>query len=379
MRVNAQPINLIGVWRDALGTFIKLAAPLLICVVLGFAAPLIIGQGIATYAVLFDYGWVGPVVTLYEKPTLSTQIALAIVGLMTGSFARGVMTGLALGDATGDMRRTFSDAARMTISHFPSIVCGSMIQSFVIAACVFGMAARLHPLSFDADDKRMTHNWGGPKTAADEVARRVSWHGIETLMQMPSTSLAIFLSGTSTPTTAYEQWMKANTSPTPVTQQRATVATAVQSTETSLLAVASCALLVGLETLLRFRTVTVFKPSRSLSATDSSGGKRSRRFAALGALQDSMRFGVQHFGAITLHVWAMRFTIAVFTAVFVALPIALVDYVAMPHMILLFGKSALLPVLKFAQIGGGMLMSAVVLAFGVVYDAQLYVALSPKT
>jgi hypothetical protein len=147
------------------------------------------------------------------------------------------------------------------------------------------------------------------------------------------------------------------------------------SHETRLVSAAVLVLLVLAESLLRFRTTMAFEPSRSLQVPELSGGGGSRRFTAFTSLIASVRFGLRHFGILTVHIWVMRLAIFSLLVGLVEFPLALMDNFIMPNLIAHIGKSQLLPILNFAQLSAAALVSAIVLTFSTVYDVRLYRAL----
>jgi hypothetical protein len=174
-------------------------------------------------------------------------------------------------------------------------------------------------------------------------------------------------SATSDQVTQYEQWLAETEGERTLAHTRRLL----PADEEWFLALAGLVLLVLAEPLLRFVIVMAFKPSRSRQVPELPGGVGPRRFAAITPLCDSVRFGLRHFGVVVVHIWVMRLVFAALLLALVELPLALATHVVIPNIIALMGKSPLLPWLHFAQMSAAALVSAVALAFGAVYDAQL--------
>jgi len=366
----ARSVPIASVWRDALATFSAHSGSMLLCAILGFAAPVIIGQWIATQAVLKDYGWVGPAVTLYAKPSLALLIAQAVVAVLVAAFARGAITWLALSSTGTDI----CAAIRATLARFPTILFSALVYSFVASACVFGMSEWTAQIVDDPDSPRVSHAWAGPARAYDAISRKLLWQGINAIIQHPdallsetTSALRAALATPSVTLTPYEHSLQATYG------ERAVVRPIhIIDGKTQLLTILSLVIAILLETLLRFRTVMAFDPLRSLQVAETtSGGKRPRRLAAFAPVVASARFGLRHFGVITLHIWVTRLVIAALVIAMVEFPMAVVDNFVLPNATQFVGSLPVLPLMKFAQVSAAALLGAVVLAFGAVYDARL--------
>jgi hypothetical protein len=110
------------------------------------------------------------------------------------------------------------------------------------------------------------------------------------------------------------------------------------------------------------------KPARS---------PRPGRFGWLTPLLDSARFGVRHFGEISLHTSLIRLATFGLTIALVEFPVAIADHFIVPHAIRLAGSFEILPIIGFMVGAGAALVGAILLALSIVYDARLYMALKP--
>jgi hypothetical protein len=134
----------------------------------------------------------------------------------------------------------------------------------------------------------------------------------------------------------------------------------------------SIVFIVVVETLLRFRTITALKPVTSM---------RPHRFGVLMPLVDSARFCLKHFFTVTVHIWFLRLAIFALSLCLIEFPMALMDNFVAPNVIRPGGAFPIsgfevLPTMRFIAIAGAALVSAIMLAFTVVYDARLYAALN---
>ncbi len=348
---------------------------MVMCALFGFAAPIIIGRWIATLAAIANNAWVGPVVTLHEKLSLPTTGALAIVGLFTGSCARGVATWLTLADGAVAHRTSTAQAIRTTLRHFPPLVLGTLLYSFVsliLVACMVGMQEWAYGSAYEPVLLKSASGWPEPARISTDVSGQLIWRSASLLMpdlspplaQVAST-LPAFFSGPTFRVTQYEQSLQT----THAKQEAVTLPNRV--------AVASALVFLVLEPLLRFRTVMAFKPSRSRQVLEiTPGGKGSRRFAALSPLFASARFGLRHFGIVVVHVWATRLAIVAGCVVLIELPMVLATTFVLPNAARIAPNLPVLPCLALVQASAAAFVGALVQVFSAVYDAQLYVALS---
>jgi hypothetical protein len=217
-----------------------------------------------------------------------------------------------------------------------------------------------------------------------DVARRLEDRGIWLLVPDSGSPFAaltqelhLTISERTVPTTQYEQWLADSQGDKALDKPHASRPQSGNLFDMRLLTAASIALLVLAETLLRFRTVMAFEPSRSLQVAETlAGGKRPRRFAALNPLLASARFGLRHFGVVIVHVWVLRLALLVLCVGLIEFPSALTTHLVLPHATRLTNSLPVLPWLVFAQFGAAALVGAIVHTFTLVYDARLYAALS---
>lgn len=88
--------SLAAVWREALSTFSAHSEVMLSCALIGFAAPVILGNLFYTGAKLSEYARTRAVVTLYDRPSLAALLIQAGLGVLALTFARGLITWLTL-------------------------------------------------------------------------------------------------------------------------------------------------------------------------------------------------------------------------------------------------------------------------------------------
>jgi hypothetical protein len=93
------------------------------------------------------------------------------------------------------------------------------------------------------------------------------------------------------------------------------------------------------------------------------------------ALVASARAGLRHFTTLTRHIWLMRLTLFGFRVVFVTLPIALAQSSTVNAAFKPFINNQLFSVNPWVVNLSCGLVYAVLVAYGIVYDAQLYMAL----
>jgi hypothetical protein len=340
----------------------------------GFAAPVIIGHWLTAQAVLSSHGWVGPVVILSEKPTATAVVVLTAVWLLGSSFARGMITWVVM---CCEGRRS-ARGIHMTLARYPALLAGSVAYGAFALACIMCMNLLMPGAQPDASAGKVLPIWSGPSHAWSGATQQLAgrsaslfipnpgWPFVEPLFRLISP-----LSLQAKQVTEYEQWLT-ETHGSDSLNQPVQSGRSVEGVSTA----AGLALLVLAEPLLRFYTVMAFKPSRSQQVPELPGGVGPRRFAALTALFDSVRFGLRHFGVVVVHIWLSRCALIALMLGLVEFPLAIATHFMMPNLVALMGKSQHLPLLNFAQVSAAALVSAIALAFGAVYDARLHAALS---
>jgi len=316
--------------------------------------------------VLRGHAWVGPVVTLHERPSLPLLLTQAIIALLASAFARGVITWQTL-----NPHRPCGQAFRMVLSRYPALLVGASVYAAFALACAVLLSSLARAAQPDADPATQLSAWTGPSRAWGDVSRHIAGQAIHRLIPDHGSPIAVGLpalrSATSDQVTQYEQWLAEAEGKRTLAQPRQRQ----HVHEEWFLALAGLVLLILGEPLLRFVTVMAFKPSRSRQVPELPGGVGPRRFAAIAPLCASVRFGLRHSGVVFVHIWVTRLALAALLLALVELPLALATHVVMPNIIALMGKSPLLPWLHYTQLSAAALVSAVALAFGAVYDAQL--------
>jgi hypothetical protein len=184
----------------------------------------------------------------------------------------------------------------------------------------------------------MAHVWAGPPRAFGDALRQLVWRGVNILIPNPGSPFAEL-----------------------VPELRH----AKHGSMTTTITLSGMVVLMLAETLLRFRTVIVMKPLRSL---------RPQRFALFAPLIASVGFGLRHFGVVTVHIWAMRLAMLGLSVALIELPLAIMDNFIVPNLVQL-GDFEWLPTIKFVVASSAAVVSAILAAFVVVYDARLYRAI----
>jgi hypothetical protein len=302
---------------------------------------------------------------------------LGIVGCLTMSFSRGMITGLALHH---DAKR----AARSALMHLPALLVSSLVYSALVAGCLLGVSPiAKHNLILSRDSAAPI--WLGWANALDDTRHQTAGEVLHLILPdagapfadlVPAARDALFKRP---PQSEYEHWPSEQNGNVKNLDNDLRVALR-HANLYSLLVLANIVLLIFTETLLRFRIVLAIKPLEGMPACCSKpGGYSLQWLAALSPLIDSVRLGWRHLGVITLHVWLLRLAGAVLMLLFVALPMAASTQVMTPALISLTGKTPLLPLWHFAQscIGAGVM--ALWLAFSTIYDARLFSAFNRDT
>lgn len=378
----APPVPRLGVgavWRDALSTFSARSAAILFCAIIGVAMPIIVGNWLYVSAKLSEYARTRSVFALYEKPGLAIVLAEMIVGLLVLTFARGVITWIALHRAQpcghGEACGSLGAAIRRTFVRYPALLASMLFYGATISAGIVGMSALTQPLEYNRS--KNAHVWIGVARNFSDVLRQLMWRGFNTLVPDPGPPFAQLAPDLRRAAQrglfkaySHNDYLSAEYGSSygverydPRPELYAVSPTQAHSAEFRPLALAlgSIALVLLAETLLRFRTVMAMKPFRS---------RRPEGFGLLTPLIASTRFGIKHFGVITAHIWIVRLAIFALIVAFIEFPLAMMDNLLAP-----FAKPTsnleILPIMGFLETSGAALVSAILFAFSVVYDARL--------
>lgn len=361
-------------WRESLQTFSAHSVAVLLCILSGLMSPFLVGHWIATQAVLQNMDWVGPVPALQEKLTLNTLAMLACAGWLTTALARGVITGLAL-------RGNAGNAIRETLAHLPALLISTLAYSVVIAICLLGLSPIVSSERVAGDESALL-SWSGWENALSSAGQHIAGEPLSPLLPDAGAPFALLLPAAQdtlarhpAPAGEYDRRLiENNNMPQPQSPLEAFATN--QPDVLRVVVVASLAMLIIAETLLRFCVVMTFEPLERIAASDpKQGGYPLQWFAVFAPLIASVRFGWRHFGAITLHTWVLRIAGAALVLLLVKLPMAAALHIAMPALLAFIGKTPLLPVLSFVQLGLAALVAGIVLAFSTIYDARLFMAL----
>jgi hypothetical protein len=115
------------------------------------------------------------------------------------------------------------------------------------------------------------------------------------------------------------------------------------------------------EVLLRFRVVAAVQPGRA---------------GSLGGVAEGVRLAVRHFGRVAGHVGLLRLAVTGAHVLLVAVPVAVARQVVVPDVSLAAHLFAARPVCALLSLAGVALVDGICVAFGAVYDARLFVALT---
>lgn len=362
-------VSIAEVWQDALSTFGAHAAAIVLCALVGFAAPVMIG---ALGAVALDR----PLPT----PALLAALILSVVGF---TFACSVITWKALhaprpaGESESCGSGSFGEGIRVTVARAPALLVGNLFYGVVVTVGILGLSELTRPLEYTYRHSSMTRVWAGPLYAFDQILRQLAWRAVSVFIPDPGPPFA-----ESMPELRQTARARLNAdapairaapefgSAYGVERQPAffeTFSAPADTTESRLFTLSGALLILIAETLLRLRTVMALKPP---------GSQRPRRFWLLAPLLASARLGFRHFATITVHVWVVRLALFALSVVFIEFPLVMADNLLAPFA-RPWERLEILPIMDLPKASAAAMVGATLLAFSVVYDARLAVHLEP--
>lgn len=170
-------VDVVAVWRDALSTFCAQSLPILTVALAGFWGITLIG---ALVGMMLQMDFDGRASTLLDRlgdehrlrallamhKSNLNQVALvqAVAAMLAFSFARGVITWLALhGPQPGDEPErcgSIGQAMRMTLQRYPTLLTGSALYGALVTAGILGLSELIRPLEYT--DGKLAHVWAEP-------------------------------------------------------------------------------------------------------------------------------------------------------------------------------------------------------------------------
>jgi hypothetical protein len=365
------------IWRDALSAFVEHSAAILFCACIGFAGAAMLGAWVAAQLKPSNYARMGNVAI--DGATPLAVLAGAIICVATMTFARSVITWMALQPSQPceacSARGRFGDAIRATLARFPALLTGNLLYGMIVTAGIIAMSELTRP--HEIAPGAMAREWAGPSRAFNDALRQLAWRGLNTATPDPGPPFADLmphfrrivpaLLATSAPTVRLPIESGSAYGVERQPEFFEAYPTRVHPTAIWPLALGGIVLIFAAETLLRFRTIMVLKPPRS---------SRSRRFWGFAPLMECARFGMRHFGVITVHAWLLRLVLLGISLVFVIFPIVLSQSFVAPGLIRFTSSSWVEPTSLMLMSAGIALVGAIFTAFGVAYDAQLFKCLA---
>jgi hypothetical protein len=359
----ARSVSVVAVWLDAVRTLSTHAAPILTCACLGLAVPGALGAVIS----LIQNGHQLPLPApcpfhaLPEWPWLVPMLAAALLTPL----AQGVIARMALHGA--DQRCGLRAAFALALARWPALALGGVAYGTLTAAAFVLLAPGLSGVGLDPRGVRAAI-W--PARPLGGLVREITVRGANALLPDPG-PIYCGVAGVTwvNPVRPNDRPLGDDGSarglvnlglpysPTPV---QPTAPTGARDVPPSwLVTLCSLAALTIGEILLRFRAV---------SAVLFTGSSPFR------VLAEGIRVAGRHIGIVTGHVWLVQLALTGTYVLLVGLPVTLVRQLVYPVI-------ARTPELAPAQLVGALLLvslalvESVYLAFSVVYDARLFIAL----
>jgi hypothetical protein len=366
-------VGLAQVWREALTAFAAWPAPILLCAAAGFAAPgvLALALHVPPLEVL-----VRGQVAYYAFRALrgGPPWVWGGVALVAQVFAHGTITALAWCEArdaggVGSLVAPLRAACRCVAARLPALALGWLAYVLLMAVAAAGMsglltALRLDPVQLWADLERQSLFYHPVDLPEALLGREVAAHAVNTVLPDPG-PLACGVAAAvragvfrSAPDPAGPTW-----SPTGTYRPPAVLLLQADAVWLWPVVLGSLALLLGAETLLRFRTAAAL--------VGSPGGARQNPWAAWSGAGVAWR----RLGAVMLYGGLLRCVTVGVQLLFIAVPTLLVERLAIPWVAQAVGAPWVVPACVLGVATGVALVNGVLSAFAVVYDARLFAAL----
>jgi hypothetical protein len=332
-------------WRQSLHIMSVQFGPILAYSFFGLVGANIAGAIIATIVLTNAYIIIGGY-TSYTNILYPQLIAQALAGVFTYTFARGAITWLALQSTSSPdaARSGWRAAFRATLSRWPSLIVSALVYGISITLCTAGLTLLLRDLRIDVT------NIGRVNRDVDDITRAVfirALGGIAPDPGAPFTELYAYVRYTLS-RSAYYAWYL----------YRYTTGTAPLLMW--LLGLSSLAAMIVVETLLRLRTVMVM---------------RAEGPGPFAGLADCVRTGWRRFWFIAAQVWLLRLLMLAVGVLFIILPMTFVQSVFVPMFAQGIGSFWPYPGSNIALGLGSGLVGMLLIAFSIVFDTRLYVAL----
>ena len=354
--------SLVAVWREAWLTVVAHALPMLGFALIGLA-------GVSLIVTPKVDGTLHELLTAFELNRHGPMIAEAIVGLLALSFARGGISWLALHGE--DATVGFASACRAAFMRLPVLLFGTLVYGTLITtgAVELGLALRYVrvevPLVIQIPHRYrldfLTH------ALASDAAKSLVAQSANLLIPDPGAPFSTWLPELRTAMFLHMAQVQPSQSGVSSTDYAYYLVSIIKSNKPAFwwITAGSATLILMAEVLLRLRTVLV------MSANQPN---------LVMPLWRSLRLSIKHYSLIAAHVWLLRFSVFAFSLLFIIAPIALLQEIVLPKLMLAFLGSwlSVRPLATQATALCLALASAIFTAFSVTYDARLYLRLATR-
>ncbi len=318
--------------------------PVLASALFGFALATILSTLLSVAYTISFYGRTNTILSSYGSGHVVPLIVQAAAGLLAGGFARGAITWLALNAGSRD--HGGRAALRAILARWPLLLLTTLATGALIFAGNLGLNALLVELRFDlADISQFSLSFDG-------MVRSITLRVAGSLIPDPGspfTELLTYLRLESSRVSANLVYAGG------LSYYRVKNIPVIQSPW--LLGVGGIGVLLAVDTFSRFLMAGVV---RALPGT---------RLASVWA---ALRLALRHFALVLAHTWIVRLAIFTVSALFMTVPLVLVEGTLVPLLVRAMGSAWPIVIAGTAMAISMAVVSTVLLAFSVVYDACLY-------
>jgi hypothetical protein len=355
-----------ALWHETIHTLGTHSAPILACALLGLVGAGLLGAMVNAALTLDIYARTGGIFTNTANNFYLQLLIQAAIGIFGISLARGAISWIALNTSGSNLSApplskgglegvpstrhpqpvTLWAALRASAARMPLLLLSSLMYGALITLGIAGLTLLLRQMRLDVTSvSRVSGD-------LDSIVRVMVVRVINGLLPDPGSPFSEVVN--------YARYLlrRSSTNYYWLYAYRYTVGEV--PVRLWLIALSSILPLFAAATLLRLRGAAIMS---------------APRVNQLGALAETVHLGIRHFGYVSTHGAVVWMAGASLTVLFGVMPLTLAQYLLVPAAARALGSLWPYPVSTLMFTVGTSLVTMVILAFGAIYDARLYMAI----